>query len=139
SRFALIVPTDSNIKSLKDIKGKKIIAGTGTNNANVVKKYKGSLTPNGDFASSLDMIKQGQTAGTVNCREAWYDYSKSNSTKILKMIDVSNEQNKAKNSTLFNKKDTAIQSSYNNAHKELQKDRTVKKLSEKYFGADITE
>ena len=139
SRFALIVPTDSNIKSLKNIKGKKIIAGTGTNNANVVKKYKGSLTPNGDFASSLDMIKQGRAAGTVNSREAWYAYSKNNSTKGLKMIDVSSEQDPAKISALFNKKDTAIQSSYNKALKELQQDGTVKKLSEKYFGADITE
>ena len=124
---------------MKDIKGKKIIAGTGTNNANVVKKYKGNLTPNGDFASSLDMIKQGRAAGTVNSREAWYAYSKKNSTKGLKMIDVSSEQDPAKISALFNKKDTAIQSSYNKALKELQQDGTVKKLSEKYFGADITE
>ena len=43
SRFALIVPADSNIKSLKDIKGKKIIAGTGTNNANVVKNIRVTL------------------------------------------------------------------------------------------------
>ncbi len=103
------------------------------------KKYKGNLTPNGDFTSSLDMIKQGRAAGTVNSREAWYAYSKKNSTKGLKMIDVSSEQDPAKISALFNKKDTAIQSSYNKALKELQQDGTVKKLSEKYFGTDITE
>lgn len=139
SRFALIVPANSNIKSLKDIKGKKIIAGTGTDNATVVKKYKGKLVPNGDFSSSLDMVKQRRAAGTVNSREAWYAYGKKNSTKGLKMIDVSSEQKPAKISALFNKKDTAIQSSYNKALHQLQQDGTVKKLAEKYFGADITE
>lgn len=139
SRFALIVPTNSKIKNLKEIKGKKIVAGTGTNNANIVKKYQGNLTPNGDFSSSLDMVKQGRAAGTVNSREAWYAYSKKNSTKGLKMIDVSSEQKPAKISALFNKKDSAIQSSYNKALRQLQQDGTVKRLSEKYFGADITE
>jgi cystine transport system substrate-binding protein len=139
SRYALIVPTNSNIKNLKGIKGKKIVAGTGTNNADVVKKYKGNLTPNGDFSSALDMVKQGRAAGTVNSREAWYSYSKKNSTKGLKMIDVSSEQKPAKISALFNKKNSAIQSSYNKALRQLQQDGTVKRLSEKYFGADITE
>lgn len=139
SRFALIVPADSKIKSLKDIKGKKVVAGTGTNNADIAKKFGAKLVPNGDFASAVGMIKQGRADAEINSREAWYAYSKKNSTKGLKMIDVSSEQKPAKISALFNKKDTAIQSSYNKALKELQQDGTVKKLSEKYFGADITE
>lgn len=138
SRYVLIVPKDSNIKNLKQIKGKKIVAGTGTNNADVVKKYQGNIVPSGEFSNSLAMVKQGRAEGTVNSREAWYAYSKKNSTKGLKMIDVSNEVKPAKISALFNKKDTAVESSYNQALKKLQKDGTVKKLSQKYFNADIT-
>lgn len=104
----------------------------------MVKKHQATLTPNGDFASALAMVKQGRAAGTVNSWKAWYAYSKKNSTKGLKMIDVSSEQQPAKISALFNKKDPAIQSSYNRALKELQHDGTVKQLSHKYFGADIT-
>lgn len=37
------------------------------------------------------------------------------------------------------KKDSAVQSSYNQALKELQQDGTVKRLSQKYFGVNITE
>ena len=85
------------------------------------------------------MVKQGRAEGTVNSREAWYAYSKKNSTKGLKMIDVSSEAKPTKISALFNKKDSVIQSSYNEALKKLQKDGTVKKLSQRYFGADITE
>ncbi|WP_267201883.1 transporter substrate-binding domain-containing protein [Limosilactobacillus kribbianus] len=138
SHFALIVPKSSKITNLKQISRKKIVAGTGTNNATVVKKYKGKLVANSDFASALDMVRQGRAAGTVNSREAWYSYTKQHATKGLKMIDVSSEQKPAKISALFNKKDPAIQKSYNQALQQLQKDGTVKKLSQKYFGADIT-
>lgn len=139
SRFVLIVPANSKIKNLTQIKGKKIVAGTGTNNADVAKKYGAKLVPNGDFTSALGMVKQGRADGEINSREAWYAYSKKNSTKGLKMIDVSSKQKPANISALFNKKDTAVQSAYNKALKQLQKDGTVKRLSEKYFGADITE
>lgn len=139
SRYALIVKKGSHIKNLKQLKGKKVVAGTGTNNADVVKKYHGNLTPNGDFASALGMVKQNRAVATVNSREAWYAYAKKNSTKGLKMIDVSSEQKPAKISALFNKKDTAVESSYNKALQHLQKNGTVKQLSKKYFGADITE
>lgn len=138
SHFALIVPKNSHLTNLKQISGKKIIAGTGTNNATVVKKFKGTLVPNSNFASSLDMVRQGRATGTVNSREAWYAYSKQHATKGLKMIDASNEERPAKISALFNKKDPAIQKSYNRALHQLQQDGTVKRLSQKYFGADIT-
>lgn len=138
SRYALIVRKGSSIKNLNDLKGKKVVAGTGTNNAQVVKKYHGKITPDGDFSSALGMVKQGRAVATVNSREAYYAYAKKNSTKGLKMIDVSKEQKPAKISALFNKQDPALQSSYNKALQKLQQNGTVSRLSKKYFGADIT-
>ena len=138
SRYILIVPSNSKIKNIKQIKGKKIVAGIGTNNADVAKKYGATIVPNGDFATALGMVKQHRADGEINSREAWYAYRQKNSTKGLKAIDISKYQKPAKISALFNKKDTAIQTSYNKAMRELQKDGTVKKLSTKYFGTDIT-
>lgn len=138
SRYALIVPKNSKISSLKQLKGKKVVAGTGTNNATLVKKYGGKLSPDGDFSSALGMVRQHQAVATVNSREAWYAYTKQHSSNGLKMVDVSREAKPVKISALFNKKDTQVQSSYNKALTHLQKNGTVKKLSQKYFGADIT-
>lgn len=138
SRYVLIVPKNSNIKNLADIKGKKMAASTGTNNAAIIKKYDGIITPSDEFSNSLSMIRQGRVAGAINSREAWYDYKKSGSTKGLKIIDISKQEAPVSISALFNKKDTALQKSYNCAMKQLEKDGTVKKLSQKYFNADIT-
>lgn len=138
SRSILIVRSNSKIKNIKQIKGKKIVAGIGTENADIAKKFGATVVPNGDFASSVGMVKEGRVDGEVNSSEAWYAYRQKNSTKGLKAIDISKEQKPDKISALFNKKDTAIQSSYNKAMRKLLKDGTVRKLSKKYFGADIT-
>ncbi|MDM8220125.1 MULTISPECIES: transporter substrate-binding domain-containing protein [Limosilactobacillus] len=138
SHFVLIVKKDSSLKNLKSIKGHKMAAGVGTNNATLVKKFGGTTVDSSDFTSSLDMVKQGRVDGMINSREAWYVYAKKHSTKGLKMIDVSDEAKPVKVSAMFNKKSTALQKQYNKALEKLQKDGTVKKLSQKYFGADIT-
>lgn len=138
SHYVMIVKSDSKLKTLKEIKGHKFAAGVGTNNATVVKKYGGVAVNDDDFASGLDMIKQGRVEGMINSREAWYVYAKKHSTKGLKMIDVTDEEQPVKIAAMFNKKSPAIQKKYNEALAQLQQDGTVKKLSEKYFGTDIT-
>nr|MCG4641853.1 transporter substrate-binding domain-containing protein [Bifidobacterium bifidum] len=74
----------------------------------------------------------------INSREAWYVYARKHSTKGLKMIDVSSEAKPVKVAAMFNKNSSALQKQYNQALHELQKDGTLQKLSQKYFGADIT-
>lgn len=138
SRYVLIVAKNSKVKNLNDIKGKRMAASTGTNNADVAKKYGGIIVPSEEFTNSLSLIKQGRVTGAVNSREAWYEYKKSGDTRGLKVIDVSQEEPPVNISALFNKKDTALRKRYNRAIKQLQKDGTITKLSKKYFGADIT-
>ena len=139
SRYALITKSDSKIASLKDIKGKKIVDGTGTDNATVAKKAGATIIPNGDFATSLQMIKQGRADGTVNATPSWYAYKKDNATDGLKLTVIKDsEQEPGKISALIGKKNTALQKKVNKAIDELRADGTLKKLSVKYFGADIT-
>lgn len=140
SRYALITRQgDDSIKTLKDVKGKKLAEGTGTNNELVAKQNGATIVPSGDFVTSLSLIRQKRVDATVNAREAWYSYKKTNSTEGLVYHDVSSEKEPAKIVGLFNKKSTKLRSETNKALKTLRADGTLKKLSQKYFGADITE
>ncbi len=138
SHFALITPDDSSISSLKDIKGKKFAEGTGTNNERVAKKYKAETVDSGDFAATLSLIRKGRVDGTINSAEAWYSYEKKNSTKGLKFQDVNGEEKPVEIKAMFNKKTPNTRKEFNKAIQSLRKDGTLKKLSEKYFGKDIT-
>lgn len=138
SRYALITPTKSSLSSLKDISGKKFAEGTGTNNEQLAKKYQADLVASGDFSTTLSLIRTGRVDGTINSAEAWYAYKKNNTTKGLKFKDLSAEAKPAKISAMFNKKDPKTRTEFNKALSQLRKDGTLSKLSQKYFGANIT-
>lgn len=139
SRFVLISRKgDDSLKSLKDIKGKKIVAGTGTNNQAVAQKWGADIVPEGDFATAVGLIKQRRAQGEINSREAFLAYAKENSASGLQYTDLSNEVAPAPAAPLLNKKSTALVKKINQAISELRADGTLTKLSDKYFGSDIT-
>ena len=138
THFALITKSSANLTKLSQLKGLKIAAGTGTDNATVAKKYGATVVPSSDFTTSLDLIKQGRVKGAINSMAAWYAYKKDHSTKGLKATDVSSEEAPAKIGALMSKKNTALQKSVNKALAKLKKDGTLSKLSKEYIGGDIT-
>ncbi|WP_057895805.1 transporter substrate-binding domain-containing protein [Liquorilactobacillus oeni] len=139
SRAVLITRSDeTNLNSLSDVKGKKLAEGTGTDNEQTAKKFGAETVPSGDFATTVSLIKQGRVDGTINSKEAFLSYQKSSSTKGLKYKDVSDEKDPAKIVALFNKNSSKLRKQTNKALKQLRNDGTLKKLSEKYFSADIT-
>ncbi|MCV3740116.1 transporter substrate-binding domain-containing protein [Lentilactobacillus hilgardii] len=140
SRYALITKAgDKSIQKLSDVKGKKLAEGTGTNNEVQAKKLGAKTVPSGDFTTTLALIRQGRVQGTINAREAWFAYAKSNSTKGLTYHKVSDSQAEPVNiSAMFNQKDTKLKAKFNKVLQQLRKDGTLTKLSQKYFGADIT-
>lgn len=141
SRYALITKAgNQSIKTLKDVKGKKLAEGTGTNNETQAKKLGAKTVPSGDFTTSLALIRQGRVDGAINAREAWFAYAKSNSTKGLVYHKVADSQAEpVKISAMFNQKDTKLKTKFNQVLQQLRKDGALTKLSKKYFGEDITQ
>jgi cystine transport system substrate-binding protein len=139
SRYILITSQNrKDINSLKDLKGQKFAEGTGTNNEQVAKKFGAKIVPSGDFTTSIALVKQGRVAGTVNAREAWLAYKKSNPTTGLKVKNVSAEEKPAQVVALFNKKSTKLRGKTNQALAKLRQNGTLSRLSKKYFNGDIT-
>jgi ABC-type amino acid transport/signal transduction systems, periplasmic component/domain len=139
SKAALITKKDSSIKSVDDIKGKKFAEGTGTDNYNKAKKYDATIVPSSDFQSTMSMIDQGRVEGTINTKEAFLTWEKDHKDTDLKYQVI--PDSKIKNSRIapiFNKKSTHLRNRVNKAMDKLYKDGTMKRLSNKYFGEDIT-
>lgn len=143
SREVLVTAkSNTDIKSIDDIKDKKIAAGVGTNNEDAAKKYGAKVVSSSEFTNSLDLVKQGRVDGTLNAREAYLSYLKDNpsaANDFNYQVVPTNKVKAAKIGGLVNKNNTALTKKINKALKELKDDGTLKKLSEKYFTADITE
>ncbi|ARY92737.1 MULTISPECIES: transporter substrate-binding domain-containing protein [Lacticaseibacillus] len=142
SRYALITPTAkaSTITKLADIKGKTVVEGTGTSNEVLAKKLGAAkILPSGDFATTLGLLRQNRADATINSTAAWYSFAKSNSTKGLKFRAVPDSQQKPDEvSALLTKKTPKLRKAINQVIHDLRADGTLKKLSEKYFGGDVT-
>ena len=75
----------------------------------------------------------------INSTAAWYSFAKSNSTKGLKFRAVPDSQQKPDEvSALLTKKTPKLRKAINQVIHDLRADGTLKKLSEKYFGGDVT-
>ncbi|CAH0418321.1 transporter substrate-binding domain-containing protein [Periweissella ghanensis] len=139
SRYVLISRSDEKgLKTLASIKGKKLVEGTGTDNFNVATKYGATVVPNGDFPTALGLIRQDRVAATINSREAFLAYAKSNPTSDLKYVDLSKTLAPTAVQPMLNKQSPKLLAKVSAAIKELRQDGTLTKLSEKYFGSDIT-
>ncbi|KRM59139.1 transporter substrate-binding domain-containing protein [Secundilactobacillus malefermentans] len=139
SQYVLVTRKgDNSIKGINDIKGKRLVEGTGSDNAAIAKKYGATVVPNGDFPTTLQMLKQKRGEATINSLGSWLVYAKDNSTAGLKYQKLDPEKVPvAKVAALLNKKSPKLQKKISQAIKDLKADGTLTKLSKKYFGADI--
>ncbi|GKQ43105.1 amino acid ABC transporter substrate-binding protein [Companilactobacillus sp. RD055328] len=139
SKSVIIVPADSTIKSATDLKGVKVAEGTGTDNYDKAEKFQADIISSPDFSSTMSMLDNGRIKATINSKEAFLTWKKSNPETTLKYIEIPDSQLKSsKIAPMFNKKSAKLSSKVTEATKELYKDGTMKKLSIKYFGEDIT-
>ncbi|WP_125708416.1 transporter substrate-binding domain-containing protein [Companilactobacillus zhongbaensis] len=140
SKSVLITKEDDpSIKSVDDLKGVKVAEGTGTDNYNKAKKFGANIVPSSDFATTMSMIKQGRVKATINSREAFLTWQKDNKNSGLKyQVIPTNKIPNTKIAPIFNKDSTALRDKVNKAEQELREDGTLKRLSIKYFGEDIS-
>lgn len=139
SKSVLIVPSNSTIKNATDLKGVKVAEGTGTDNYNKAEKFKANIISSPDFASTMSMLKSGRIKATINSKEAFLTWKKSNPKTDLKYIEIPDSQLKISEiAPLYNKKSTKLSDKVSKATKKLYANGTMKKLSIKYFGEDIT-
>ena len=140
SPYILVTKAGSTIKSATDVKGKKLAEGTGTDNEAVAKRLGATTVPNSNFSAVVGTIKDGRIDGAINSVSAWEDYKKSNSTAGLTATALdAKEAAPAESAAVLSKKSPKLQKAVNKALKQLRADGTLKKLSVKYLGSDVTE
>lgn len=139
SKAQLAVKKDSSIKKITDIKGKKVAQTTTSNNAADAKRLGATITPTDGFQQSIDLVTQGRAVGTINSREAFYAYLKQKPKANVKLIDASDQIDAQEIAPMISKKHTKLQKQVSKAVQELRKDGTLKKLSNKYFGGNVTD
>ncbi|MBU7567579.1 transporter substrate-binding domain-containing protein [Weissella sagaensis] len=137
TKTVMITKPDSDIKSASDLKGKRSAQSASSNFGQAAKKAGTKIVSVPGFAEAIDLINSGKADVTLNSQDSWGVYKKAHpetklTAKTTKLLGNTSA------SPMVNKKDKALAKKITKAQQELKKDGTMSKLSEKYFGSDLT-
>ena len=139
TRPVLIVAADNtDITSFDDLSGKKAAEGLTSNFNEIAQGYGAEIVGQDKFALAMECVLSGEADCAIN-DELTYAYWKQQkggeeSTKIVAESDDVNAS-----AVMLKKGNDELLEKINSAMDELLADGTVKEISEKYFGMDVSQ
>ncbi|MCO7175155.1 transporter substrate-binding domain-containing protein [Sporolactobacillus kofuensis] len=135
---SVIVTRKSNtkIKALSDLNGVKVAQGLSSNYGEMTKKAGAVIVGQDDMSKALKMVSQGRVEATVNDQGAVLQYFKETKDKNLKIAAI--VPSNAADIAFPVLKGSGLDKAFTKQLQAMKKDGTLKKISEKYFGKDIS-
>lgn len=127
---------DSSIKSFADIKGKKTAQSLTSNYGKMAEKYGADITGVEGLAQAIELLKQKRIELTMNDELAILDFLKTKGDAGLKIALRGDEVESM--AFVFNKGNEKAIAEFDKALEGMHQDGTIAKISDKYFGKDVS-
>ncbi|WP_345800076.1 amino acid ABC transporter substrate-binding protein [Microbacterium sp. AZCO] len=128
---------DDSIKSFDDLAGKTTAQSLTSNWYELAQSSGANVQAVEGWAQAVALLEQGRVDATVNDNLTFLDYEKTNGPSGLKIAAETDDP--AQNAFAFTKKKQSLVDAVDKALDELREDGTLAKISDKYFGADVTQ
>lgn len=137
SRAVLIVNEEnSDIKSFEDLKDKKSGQSLTSNLADIARSYGAEIVQVDGFNQSIDLLVSKRIDATINDSLSFMDFKKQRPEVPVKV--VAEMDTKDQMAIMFNKGNKELVDAVNKALNEMKADGTYLKISEKWFGQDVS-
>lgn len=140
SHAALIVRSDNTtIKNFDDLKGKKSANTLTSNFGKIAAAHGAEVIPVQGFNESIDLLTSGRVDATVNDSLSFLDFKKHKPDAKVKIaaLDTSSDSSD-KSAVLIRKGNPELLAAIDKALADIKKDGTYAKISQKYFGKDVS-
>ncbi|MEQ5839077.1 amino acid ABC transporter substrate-binding protein [Paraburkholderia acidicola] len=139
SHAALIVRSDNTtIKTFADLKGKKS-ANTLTSNFGKIAVANGAdVVGVQGFNESVDLLTSGRVDATINDSLSYLDFKKHRPDAKVKIAALDDSGDADKSAVLIRKGNPELLAAIDKALADIKADGTYLKISEKYFGKDVS-
>jgi L-cystine transport system substrate-binding protein len=127
---------DSSISSFADLKGKTTAQSLTSNWYDMAKKAGANVQNVEGWAQAVTLLKQGRVDATVNDKLTFLDWQKSQGDSSLKIAATSTDV--AHNAFTFRPGSETLVKAVDQALAQLRQDGTLAKISQKYFGQDVS-
>lgn len=137
SRGVVVVADgDDSISSVEDLQGKTTAQSLTSNWYQLAEENGADIEAVEGWAQAVTLLKQGRVDATVNDELTFLDYENTEGDTSLQIAVETAEQ--AENAFAFRKGSGSLVDAVDQALADLRADGTLTKISEKYFGADVS-
>lgn len=127
---------NSSITSFESLKGKTTAQSLTSNFYKLAVDAGANVQSVEGWAQAVALLRQGRVDAVVNDELTYLDYAKTNPDAGLKI--AAETADKSESAFAFRKGSTELTAAVDKALTDLRADGTLAKISEKYFGADVT-
>ena len=139
NRTAVITKADDDsINTLEDLKGKKTANTISSTYAELAEQYGATVTGVDDLNQTFELLLSGRIDATLNAEMTFYDYTKEHPDANVKIAVLTDDANRIAIPMRKGDETATLRTAIDAAIDELRADGTLKALSEKYFGRDIS-
>lgn len=136
----LVVRADNDeIKTFADLKGKKTANSTGSTYELIGQEYGAEVSGVSDLAKTIELVLNGKVDATINASLSIVDYQLTTGETNIKVVDTLPSENGYAIPMVKGSDNDSLRAAVNEALKGMREDGTLKNLSLKYFGSDLTE
>jgi len=139
NRTALVVKGDNtDITSFEDLKGKTTCNSANSTYQLIAEEYGATVKDVESLAGTIDELLAGRVDATLNAEVSINDYMREKPDADIKIAAFHEDVEKVGMIMPYGEDSATLRDAINKALDELRADGTLSKISEKYFGMDIT-
>jgi len=136
-KAVLIVNERNNdIHNFTDLKGKKSAHTLTSNYAQVARENGAEVVGTDGFDQSIALVSQGRADATINSNLSFLDFKKHKPDAPVKI--VAERGDAEQEAVLIRKGNPELRQAINSAIAEIKSDGTYQRISNEYFGADVS-
>jgi L-cystine transport system substrate-binding protein len=137
SKAVLIVKVEnSDIKAFEDIKGKKAGQSLTSNLKDIAESFGAEIVQTDGFNQAIDLLASKRIDATINDGLSFLDFKKQRPDTPIKIVDQMDTMDQM--GIMFNKGNKELVDVVNKALDDMKADGTYLKISEKWFGEDVS-
>lgn len=136
SSAVLVAPIDSEIASFEDLEGKKSAQSLTSNFAQIAESHGAEIVSVEGFNPAMQLLANGRVDATVNDRLSVLDYLNTQENAPVEIKD--RQDDAAATAFMFREGNPELIEAVNEALASMREDGTLKEISEKWFGEDVS-
>ena len=138
SKAVLIVGSDNqDIKGFADLKGKKSAQSLTSNFGKLAEENGAELVGTDGFDQSIQLVLNGRADATINDSLSFFDFKKHKPDAPVKI--AAQQENADHSGVIIRKGEPELLAAINEALAAIKADGTYQKISDKYFGQDVSQ